>query len=139
MSTGKVVLIAFVAFILGRCSVASTDSESPATSRSTEAVSAPTQVAPAHHLKVVSFNCDPNHGRPRADLTVQNVGTTTLEYSKVFFSFGGAVDSYYLDPTSLKPGSLATSTAYAPKNKGAVDCSVLSIQDKEGNPVTLEQ
>lgn len=93
--------------------------------------------APAHQVKVLSVACDPNHGRPRADITIQNIGPTTIEWPKAIVSFGGAMSDTYVDPKPLRPGAIGTITTYAPRGAGTADCSLAQVADKDGHAALI--
>jgi hypothetical protein len=93
--------------------------------------------APPHQVKVLSTACDPNHGRAEANISVQNVGPTTIEWPKAVVSFGGAMSDTYIDPRPLRPGAIGTIHTYAPRGAGTADCSLVQIADGDGNIATL--
>jgi hypothetical protein len=97
---------------------------------------APESAAPDHQARLLSFTCDPNRGRPRADLAFQNTGQTTIEYAKVLVAFGDASNDGYLDPRPLRPGGTASVTVYSPV-KAESGCSFVSLQDADGFSVSV--
>jgi len=100
-----------------------------------EASSSPS--APAHQARVIAFTCDPNMGRPRADLSVQNTGQTTIEFPQATVQFGSGANSGHLRPYPLRPGGTASATIFAP-TKDDSGCTLLSVQDRDGYSVSLK-
>lgn len=93
---------------------------------------------PAHTVDVLSVSCSPNAGRPRADVSVRNTGTTTIEYPSGTVSFGGAVFSGHLNPHPLRPGGTASMMVFA--NNGDSDaCSLVSVMDGDGFSASLRK
>lgn len=98
---------------------------------------------PSHSVKVVSVECQDNYGRNRADITVTNVGITTIPYTKVFVQFKDGAGSVlsaqdgYLNPHDIPPGATASATVYS-GGGGSKSCGVVAIQDKDGNAVALQ-
>jgi len=74
----------------------------------------------------------------RAEITVRNIGTSTIEGAKVFGKFsssaGDVSDSTYLSPLELPVGSLASGSLLmqAPPDS---ECQIVTIQDRRGNPL----
>jgi hypothetical protein len=82
-------------------------------------------------LYLKSISCDPNHGRPRADLTFENTGGGEIRYPKAYVSFGGKIHDSYIHPNILLRSSLGTATVYA--NEGdAASCRLDRVQDNDG-------
>ena len=100
-----------------------------------EASSSPS--APAHQARVIAFTCDPNLGRPRADISIQNVGQTTIEFPQATVQFGSGTNTGYLQPNPLRPGGIASDSIYSPV-KAASGCVLLSVQDRDGYSVSLK-
>lgn len=103
---------------------------------------APQQAAPKpepHRVKVLSVACDPNHGRPRAEISIQNIGRTTIRYTKGVISFGGTVVDSYTRPEHLQPNAIGTILAYAPRGSGTAACSLIQVQDGDGNLVSVSR
>ena len=93
--------------------------------------------APSHSVEVLSVSCDPNHGRARAEVAVRNNGQTTIEWPKAMISFGGVVTSSHLRPNPLRPGGMATATAYAERGNGSSSCQLVGVQDGDGYSVNF--
>jgi hypothetical protein len=128
----------YVAYLFGEAT------EGTSLSSPTEAIESPSQrVAPSYSLKVVSTECADNYGKNRADVTVKNTGTNTIPYAKAFVEFQdksgkllSAQDSYF-SPTAIPPGATASTTVYS-SGGGAKTCGLSSVQDGDGNAVTLQ-
>lgn len=99
--------------------------------------------APRHTLQVVSINCS-GDGRDRADITVRNVGTTTLSFAKAYVEFKDeagkviAANDSYFSPHDIPPGSIASADVYS-SGSGAHKCGLTAVQDRDGAPATLNQ
>lgn len=95
--------------------------------RQQDAPASPDQ--PDLSASVVSLTCSPNHGRPRADITIRNIGTTAINYPKAFIDFGGAIGDGYLRPHPIPPGSLASGVIYSPDSRPQANCALIGLQD----------
>lgn len=100
--------------------------------------SVPPETAPEHVLQVLSVTCDPNAGRPRADVTVRNVGDTTIHDPDGVVMFGSERQQGYFKPYPIRPGGTASLSTYASLD-GSTDCSLESVTDGRGFPVTLRR
>lgn len=94
---------------------------------------------PPHAVKVLSVACDPNHGRPRADISIQNVGPTTIDLAKATVSFGGTMNDAYVSQNQLRPNAIGTITTYAPRGAGTADCSLVQVADRDGHTAQISQ
>ena len=133
---GIALMLTFCAAVLYRVGDAQNSS-----AQATPAASSPE--APSHSVKVVSVECQDNYGRNRADVTVTNIGITTIPYAKVFVQFkddaGNVLSAQdgYLNPHDISPGATASATVYS-SGGGSKSCSVVAVQDKDGNAVALQ-
>lgn len=103
-----------------------------------QSTSVPQQDRPDHRIRVVSTSCSPNYGRPRADVAIQNIGQTTMEWPKVMVEFGGQVHDGHLSPRPLRPGAISTATLYAAKGESD-SCSVVSVVGEDGFPAAISR
>ena len=97
--------------------------------------------APQYSVQVISTECTGNYGRDRAEITVRNTGAS-IPFAKGFVQFvdgAGALlsaqDSYF-SPSTIPAGATASVTVYS-SGGGAARCGLTTIQDGDGNPVTI--
>lgn len=96
-------------------------------------VAAATSPSPGYSVDVVSIVCDPNFKRPRAEITIQNLGPE-IKFAKAFVSFGGESQSGYFEPTTLPTGAMGDVAMYGSQGASSA-CGLTAIQDREGRPV----
>ena len=80
-----------------------------------------------------------------AVLTLSNTATTAIPFAQAFFEFtddGGKVvatgDSFF-SPSTIPPGSTASTSVYASPNVDFARCRPSAVQDRRGNPATLRE
>lgn len=91
--------------------------------------------AAQQRVEIVSLTCDPNHGRTRADITIRNTGSDAIRHAKVFVKFAAGANDGYLDPNPLPAGSLGSGTVYSPTTELTTACTLIALQDGDGNPI----
>ena len=99
---------------------------------------------PSYELAIVSVACE--GGRySKADITVRNTGTSAIPFAQAFFEFtddAGKVvatgDSFF-SPSTIPPGSTASTSVYASPNVDFARCRPSAVQDRRGNPATLRE
>lgn len=92
---------------------------------------------PGHRLELVSLTCTDGRGRATADVTVRNIGTTTIELPSGTVDFGGSVGNSLFRPHPIRPGGVATMRAYAPGPVSGDKCTLLQIADHDGFAATV--
>lgn len=97
--------------------------------------------APSHQLTVIRMECI-DRGRGHLDVTVRNDGPTEIPYAKAFGNFyvgDGSVlsaDDSYFNPSTIPRGSFASAKVFS-DTAGWVKCGLATVQDTDGNPVSL--
>ena len=138
------IVLAFMLYAMYSCGTAINDAERRRDAGGADTSAATALAAPAYVVEVISVECDDNHGRNRADITVLNTGRDAIPYAKVFFQFTDAAgkvlwaeDSYF-SPTDIPPGAMASATLYA-DGGGSANCGPTAMQDGDGNRVIMRK
>lgn len=140
-TSGCAMLVALAIFvpimlaIVGKCT-GPADDYTPASS--SQPVTAIEDRAPAGKAEIVTFNCGQNSAYYSAEITIRNIGTTAIEFPRVFVKFdrGGSPaysDDAPISPRPLPPGATGTAKVIAQDSDGvAYQCSIMALQNGDG-------
>lgn len=86
-------------------------------------------------VELLSLTCDPNHGKPRATLTIRN-GDKPLDHAKGVVAFG-FIPRLSLFPAHLAPYQIATTTIEAGQGDDPA-CKLHAVMDANDGPVKVQ-
>lgn len=138
------IFLAFLLYWMYSCGTAINEAEKRRDASGGQSITPAASTAPAYVVEVISVECDDNHGRNRADITVLNTGRDAIPYAKVFFQFTDAsgkvlwAEDSYFSPTDIPPGAMASATLYA-DGGGSANCGPTAMQDGDGNRVVMRK
>lgn len=124
---GKIALAVAAVYLIGRCSQGGQDPPAAAVEAQ----------APAYAVHVVSVTCDPNHGRPKAEIVIRNDGPE-IANAAVFATFGSESKRGYFRPDPIPTGSMAEATLYA-SDGASPACGIAQIQDGQGRQIAFSK
>lgn len=120
------IVLAFIGLMMYSCIRVASNMDSGTTGSS---AASPAASRLDHRVELMSFVCEKRYERTRAELTIRNEGSTTMEFSKAIVNFDGAMVDGYFSPHTLAPGVIATNTIYSPGGGG---CQLIAVQDRDG-------